>query len=60
VAAASRRHRLRARWNTPIPQGIKSYLAHLKIAGRSDTLFSDEAIALIHRTRGVMSSVTST
>ena len=31
----------------------KSYLAHhLKLAGRSDTLFSDDAIALIHQVSG--------
>ena len=33
----------------------KSYLIHhLKLAGRSDTLFSDDAVALIHQvSRGI-------
>jgi type II secretory pathway predicted ATPase ExeA len=37
----------------------KSYLAHhLKIAGRSDTLFSDDAVALIHQvSRGLPRAV---
>ena len=37
----------------------KSYLAHhLKLAGRSDTLFSDDAIALIHQvSRGLPRAV---
>lgn len=41
------------------PGETKSYLAHhLTIAGRSDTLFSDDAIALIHQvSRGLPRAV---
>src|SRR5674476_1626391 len=37
----------------------KSYLSHhLKLAGRSDTLFSDDAVALIHQvSRGIPRAV---
>ena len=37
----------------------KSYLTHhLKLAGRSDTLFSDDAVALIHQvSRGIPRAV---
>jgi len=41
------------------PGETKEYLAHhLKLAGRSDTLFSDDAVALIHQvSRGLPRAV---
>ena len=41
------------------PAETASYIAHhLKLAGRSDTLFSDDAIALIHQvSRGLPRAV---
>ena len=41
------------------PGETQSYIAqHLKIAGRSDTLFSDDAVALVHQvSRGLPRAV---
>jgi len=58
-AALDQRIALRYAMTGMTPEETKSYLAHhLKLAGRSDTLFSDDAIALIHQvSRGLPRAV---
>ncbi len=58
-AALDQRIALRYAMGGMDPGETKSYLAHhLKLAGRSDTLFSDDAIALIHQvSRGLPRAV---
>jgi type II secretory pathway predicted ATPase ExeA len=58
-AALDQRIALRYAMNGMEPDETKSYLVHhLKLAGRADTLFSDDAVALIHQvSRGLPRAV---
>ena len=51
LAALEQRVALRSTMPPMTPQESASYISHhLKLAGRSDTMFSDDATALIHTT----------
>ena len=58
-AALDQRIALRYAMPSMTPGETQSYIAqHLKIAGRSDTLFSDDAVALVHQvSRGLPRAV---